>query len=99
MQWYVCSVSTLLSTSRKLRHGPLSWWVMMDSKSHASEDAPFIAALPGMCNGGRVMLEMRNTAGDWPSERMIEDEEFRLFEVSGILIVCDVLESIVFADW
>ena len=34
-----------------------------------------------MSNGTKVMLEMKNSEGNWPTEKLLEDPDFRLFEV------------------
>ena len=75
---YVCIISVHVPQAQKLRHGPLSWWVLVDS---STMDTLFMEALPGVINGGRVMFEMRSVDGEWPTDRLIEDDEFRLFEV------------------
>lgn len=33
------------------------------------------------CNGTKIMLELRSLDGNWPTDKLLEDSDFRLFEV------------------
>ncbi len=81
-----------------MRHGPLSWWVLVDAfevssqirfagispsnnSNSESSRSPCLENLLGMTNGTKMLIEMKNVDGGWPCQNLLEDPDFRLFEV------------------
>lgn len=51
-----------------------------DANGHAgsrSVSAHILSNISGVSNGGKIMIEVRNILGQWPSERMVEPINFR----------------------